>query len=62
MVSNLTAANGEYWRLLAPGIYKIWAISPDKRKSEAEVIEVAVQQYEPALRQDLYLRSKKNVN
>jgi carboxypeptidase E len=52
-----TTAEGEYWRLLAPGIYKIWAVSEDKRKSTAEVIEVTVEPYQQALRQDLVLSS-----
>jgi hypothetical protein len=44
--------------LLAPGIYKIWAVSEDHRKSNEEVVEITVEPYKQALRQDLVIPSK----
>jgi hypothetical protein len=57
-----TTSEGEYWRLLAPGIYKIWAVSQDKHRSEAQIVEVTIEPYQEAFRQDFVIatRSKKS--
>jgi len=53
-----TTSDGEYWRLLAPGIYTIYAQSEDNRKSKKEVVEITVEPYEQALRQDFVIHSE----
>lgn len=54
---NYKASTGEYWRLLSPGKYSIWAVSPDFTYSKRVYREVT---YEPHKEADLVnLRLKK---
>ncbi|CAF0708657.1 unnamed protein product [Brachionus calyciflorus] len=50
-----TNEDGEYWRLLTDGIYKISAIAPDNSVSGKAVVEVISEPREEAMRVDLKL-------
>lgn len=53
----VSTLDGEYWRLLSPGNYKIWAVSPDHSYSNRVFKTVT---YEPYSQADLvHLRLKK---
>jgi hypothetical protein len=52
------ASDGEYWRLLEPGKYEIWAVKPDGTTTEHEVREVNYEPYTEAQRVDLKFRPR----
>lgn len=43
-----TTGQGEYWRLLVPGVYKVWAFGPDGSKTKVETVTVAYEPYQEA--------------
>jgi len=53
-----TTSDGEYWRLLEPGKYEIWAVKPDGTTTPHEVRQVNYEPYTEAQRVDLRFRAR----
>jgi hypothetical protein len=54
--------NGEYWRLLSPGTYRIRAVARDGSESRPVIREVKYEPYKEALRVDLKIVPSKDLN
>ncbi len=49
----MLASNGEYWRLLSPGTYRIRVVTADNLVSHAVIREIEYSPYGEAMRVDL---------
>ena len=55
---HFIAENGEYWRLLTPGTYKIWVEKDGYYPSTNKTVEIKYEKYNEAMKLDFKLNKK----